>query len=172
MSFSMEMILAQCPHTKPKHFFPLIFPSNKRIYQDTLKVSNDSYCKCSFHSSLFFFLNHKWLLLLEGKREDMEGPETSTGILGSTHQLLAEMETYFLPSIPIFKITTIRKISSKKHKNSFIQQPKVIKIIRKDKNETQSSFQKPLVMSPGPIRSAVEAVVLELYFGLKIHFSG
>lgn len=36
----------------------------------------------------------------------------------------------------------------------------------------QSSFQKALVMSPGPPRSAVEAVVFELYFGLKIHFSG
>lgn len=36
----------------------------------------------------------------------------------------------------------------------------------------QRSFQKPLVMSLGPTRSVVEAVVLELYFGLKIHFSG
>lgn len=36
----------------------------------------------------------------------------------------------------------------------------------------QSYFQKLLVMSPGPTRSVVEAVLLEVYLGLKTHFSG
>lgn len=114
----MKMILTQYPHTNQHIFSPEVLKENN-LSEHIKGIKITTTANAPFMPLCFFFLNHKWFLLLEDERECTEGPETSSSILGSTHQLLAEMQTYFPLSITIFKVTTICCISQKKAQKLF-----------------------------------------------------